>query len=579
MSIQQNILHQMKVSRSVFFALAVILNVGLVSCGGGSGGGSTPTDSGPAELTYAGNINPAAITTTNATEIIETLIGGAGLAESVSDVQPQAVAASSARDSVVAAVNTVLTLTRTTTVTGVAGGLDYHTAALVPVDETLPCDSGFISLTGSIDDQNGTGTFTVTFNACTTDGETINGSGTLRVNSMDLVYFEITDALLDFPLVTVSSPEASVSMSFVMQMELFINENRERLTLNLVGQDNNSGDMLKYENFVEENVYYPSVLTPASYTQILRGRMYDSTEGYVDFFVPEVSPLDYSVIEQVYPDTGVLVFTGDNCNLRLVTQSNTHVGVNLDSDGDEVHETGVTLLWDEIGQPVAADIGDNDGDGMHNSWETLYGLDPDDAADALLDSDGDGINNYQEYLDRTDPTAFLDQFFAPSASAAYSGSIDYNPFDPSYVDQAQTFTVGITGQLTSVEVLIGGFNETADLLVDIRPTVNGVPEQDDSAVLGEVVVPGAEVPGYPSTFMDLDFSTQNIQVTSGSVLAIVLKIDRSSQGGYFSWGGETGDLYPLGEAYTRVNAVDWFAPTSGGLTVDFGFKTYVSSSP
>ena len=47
---------------------------------------------------------------------------------------------------------------------------------------------------------------------------------------------------------------------------------------------------------------------------------------------------------------------------------------------------------------------DIDNDGIDNDWETFYGLDPYDAADATLDNDGDTRSNLTEFNDGGNPT-------------------------------------------------------------------------------------------------------------------------------------------------------------------------------
>ncbi len=54
--------------------------------------------------------------------------------------------------------------------------------------------------------------------------------------------------------------------------------------------------------------------------------------------------------------------------------------------------------------------GDEDKDGVPNSWEVGHGLDAGDWRDAWVDSDGDGMNNYAEYRAGTDPTNHLSVF-------------------------------------------------------------------------------------------------------------------------------------------------------------------------
>lgn len=57
------------------------------------------------------------------------------------------------------------------------------------------------------------------------------------------------------------------------------------------------------------------------------------------------------------------------------------------------------------GRAKSADASDTDNDGMPDTWETAYGLNPSDSSDASLDADDDGLTNLQEYLAGTNPTS------------------------------------------------------------------------------------------------------------------------------------------------------------------------------
>ena len=92
--------------------------------------------------------------------------------------------------------------------------------------------------------------------------------------------------------------------------------------------------------------------------------------------------------------------------------------VNADADGDGVNNTDDAYPLDPsrweapveyhnetVWAPIKdVYLNDTDGDGMPDSWELLYGLDPNSSADASGDPDEDGITNLQEYRDGTSPT-------------------------------------------------------------------------------------------------------------------------------------------------------------------------------
>jgi hypothetical protein len=94
---------------------------------------------------------------------------------------------------------------------------------------------------------------------------------------------------------------------------------------------------------------------------------------------------------------------------------------------------------------------DNDGDGMADFWEVLYGMNTNNAADAVLDLDGDGVINRDEYVAGTDPTdstSLLKLVITATNSAVLEFVAQTNT---SYTVQYRTnLTTAVWSNLTSI---------------------------------------------------------------------------------------------------------------------------------
>jgi VCBS repeat-containing protein len=173
----------------------------------------------------------------------------------------------------------------------------------------------------------------------------------------------------------------------------------------------------------------------------------------------------------------------------------------------------------------------------------------------------------------------LDQVFDPSQYGGTIMSTSCAYFNTNQ-EEAQTFTVGVTGTLTGVDVYISRFSgNTGPLILDIRGCqASGAPTSGANQVLLTTSVPASAVPGNPAAFYNFDLSSFNFHVNQGDQLAIVLHVGPDPNGNVtYYWEGRLENHYPAGCFYDRViGNYDWIAPYADG---DLGFRTYVDPTP
>lgn len=138
---------------------------------------------------------------------------------------------------------------------------------------------------------------------------------------------------------------------------------------------------------------------------------------------------------------------------------------------------------------------------------------------------------------------------------------------------AQSFTVGIAGQLTSMELQIRKTNldpPVSDLTFDILSFMGGIPS---GPALASGSIAAASVPDLDFTddsFVSVDLSSFNIFVGVGEVLAIALTYLDS---GSYNWlSTPVGNFYGAGSQFVSLPPGPFDVELVNG---DLGFRTFV----
>lgn len=173
-------------------------------------------------------------------------------------------------------------------------------------------------------------------------------------------------------------------------------------------------------------------------------------------------------------------------------------------------------------------------------------------------------------------TGTLDQQFEVNSNDGSSSTSSIRNQTSLESAAAQTFTVGADGILQCVEVYVARISSLGGpLILEIQSVTAGVP---DGNVLASVSRAPDTIPYFQPTFVAFDLTAANLGVTTGDVLAIVLRADllpiNDSQ--WYDWEGENGGnaTYAGGQWFARVDFGAW---TNYGSSRDFGFRTYVGA--
>ncbi len=316
-----------------------LLAMTLAACNGGGDNG--PSSSAPVvPITYTGSTNAAVLSPGNAFDIAAQVVGGE-YTESGNLIRAQYAIESSAKAN--ATIDGISNLGQSVVDRVRRSRVSSMTAARA-MSQEYPCElSGSVRITSDLNTYN-VGNITLTFISCRESDIYINGSVSMAIRAYSGYYDTPTDFTVSFNNVYFSDETSDATVHGTLQTAIQLDQQKETSLLNVVTQNNQTGRQTQAENMSLIRVY-DNIISPTRYSLVASGRFYHSDHGFVD--ISTVNPLNYSSINQSYPDAGgplVLSGAGDR-SLRILPVTAASVALIADFDGDGEFESRLNRDW------------------------------------------------------------------------------------------------------------------------------------------------------------------------------------------------------------------------------------------
>lgn len=425
-------------TRILLLVQLLIMMLLLVACGG-SGGGASPADnntgnqdndentaetSGPSDeelaallfedtgtpLEYSGNEETAELTESSVGPLLSPALpsGPAGFVPDMLGIQAGELTALVAQPA-------------SGGDNGRRGALDAGTASeYTRINRVDFCEDGKVEYSGYML-SSGRGTISGDFRDCRNGDVEVDGIITMVFSDFDSRTSLIGSATRHFNHLNISIDGVDYALTGSVVME-FENSNRYyqqfyTRSVNVVVKNQTTGMMTKTENLVER--YVSGDDADSDRHMALRGDVYHSEHGRLRIDTDSLYVNSSPEERPIRPAGGSLKLESTDENryvrVRFLDKGLAHIAFHLREPEPKIVQQAFVSL-DRIDSPENTNLADSDGDQMHDSWETYYGLDPRDRNDARKDPDGDALTNLEEYFRGKQPNAEtqLESRFSPA---------------------------------------------------------------------------------------------------------------------------------------------------------------------